>query len=388
VSSGAVSLADRRRRLEALLGVPATEGNQVWVLRNGDEIFPAMLEAIGSARRTVDLLTYVYWTGRPAEQFATALAERARAGLTVRVLIDAVGGFPMDRDLTQTMTDAGVRVEFFRRPWVRSPFTHNHRTHRKVLVVDGETGFTGGVGIAEQWEGDARTPDEWRDTHLRVRGPAVAGLQAAFVQNWAETTGEPEEPGRSYPALVQAGEDVVQVVRGTASVGWDDIETAWYALVSAAQQRVRLQTAYFAPDGYFAELLTAAARRGVDVQVLLPGPHIDKRVSRVASEAYEGDLLEAGVAVWRYQPTMLHTKVLVVDGDVAMVGSSNFNRRSLDHDEEVGVIVLGGQVPRVLERHFAADLSRSLPVRPADVAARPASHRLLEAALLPVRRFL
>jgi cardiolipin synthase len=180
-----------RRRLENLLGVPATEGNDVVVLRNGDRIFPAMLGAIASATSTVELLTYAYWTGWPAEACADALADRARAGVRVRVLIDAVGGARMDRALTDRMSTAGVDVRFLRPPWRRSPCAHNHRTHRKVLVVDGEVAFTGGVGIAQEWQGDARGPSEWRDTQILVRGPAVAGLLAAFVQNWSETAGDP-----------------------------------------------------------------------------------------------------------------------------------------------------------------------------------------------------
>jgi cardiolipin synthase len=377
-----------RQRMEALLGVSVVEGNRLQVLRNGVQIFPSMLEAIAGAERTVDLLTYVYWTGRPAEQVATALAERARAGVDVRVLVDAVGGYPMDRDLTELMTSSGVDVQVFRPPWLRSPFTHNHRTHRKVLVVDGTIGFTGGVGIAEQWEGDAESPQHWRDTHLRMQGPAVSGLQAAFVQNWTETTQRPETRRREYPTITPAGDESVQVVRGTATVGWDDIQTAWYGLLSAARRRIRLSTAYFAPDSFFVDLLLDAARRGVEVQVLLPGPYTDKRVSRVASETHEAELIEAGVQVWRYQPTMLHTKVLTVDGHVAMVGSSNFNRRSMDHDEEVGLIVYGGDVPRVLDEHLDDDLRHSLPVEAGHLQHRSALQSAAGWALLPVRRFL
>jgi cardiolipin synthase len=373
--------------MEALLGVSAVGGNRLRVLRNGDEIFPAMVEAIEAAAHSVDLLTYVYWTGRPAHDVAHALAQRARAGVAVRVLVDAVGGWPMDRELTTLMTDAGAQVHRFRRPWVRSPFTHNHRTHRKVLVVDGRIGFTGGVGIAAEWEGDARGPDEWRDTHLRLDGPAVAGLQAAFVQNWAETTGCPERPQRDYPPLPGVGDDVVQVVRGTATVGWDDMQTAWYGLITSAQRRLRLSTAYFAPDDFFVGLLVEAAERGVEVDVLLPGPYIDKRVSHVASQRYEPMLLSAGARVWRYQATMLHTKLMTVDGSLAMVGSSNFNRRSMEHDEEVSVIVHGGTVPAVLDEHFDDDLRRSLPVRPADLD-RSLSRTVADVALAPLRRFL
>jgi cardiolipin synthase len=381
-------LEGTRRRLESLLGVPATEGNDVRVLRNGARIFPAMLEAIGSASETVDLLTYVYWTGWPAQAFADALTDRARSGCRVRVLVDAVGGAQMDRALADRMRAAGAQVEFFRPPWIRSPFTHNHRTHRKVLVVDGAVAFTGGVGIAEEWQGDARSPQEWRDTQVRVEGPAVAGLRAAFVQNWAEGSGELDDAGDHYPVLPHVGEHVVQVVRGSATVGWDDIETAWYALLTSARRSITMQTAYFAPDEPFLRLLTDAVERGVHVRLLLPGPYLDKALSRVASERYFQPLLRAGVGLWRYQPTMLHTKVLTVDGSAAMVGSSNFNRRSLDHDEEVACIVLGGDAPATLLADFEDDLERSERVDLRSWRARPVRRKVAEQATRPLGRFL
>jgi cardiolipin synthase len=380
--------APLRRRLEALLGVPATEGNTVTVLRNGDEIFPAMLDAIRAAEHSIELLTYIYWTGWPAEAFADALAERARAGCHVRVLVDAVGAARMNPLLSRKMRQAGVEVERFRPPWLRSPFTHNHRTHRKVLVVDDRVGFTGGVGIASEWEGDARTPDEWRDTQVKVTGPAVAGLQAAFVQNWSETTGAPDTPEHVYPVLQQTGSDVVQVVRGTATLGWDDIQTAWFGLLSAAQRRLTLQTAYFAPDSTFESLITDAADRGVHVQLLLPGPHYDKAISRWGSERHYDTLLDHGVEVWRFQPTMLHTKIVTVDDTVAMIGSSNFNRRSLDHDEEVACIVVGGSVPHELAQHFEHDLERAEQVQPEQWATRAPRQRMLERAAVPLSRYL
>lgn len=377
-----------RRRLEALLGVPATEGNDVIVLRNGERIFPAMLDAISGASESVDLLTYIYWTGRPADAFADALAERARAGVRVRVLIDAVGGARMDSALTTQMRDAGAQVHFFRPPWLRSPFTHNHRTHRKVMVVDGLQAFTGGVGIAEEWDGDARGPDEWRDTQVQLRGPAVAGLQAAFVQNWSETTRNPDEPSAEYPVLTAEGSELVHVVRGTATIGWDDMQTAWYGLLTAARRRVTLQTAYFAPDEEFLGLVTHVRARGVSVDVLVPGPYYDKGVSRLASERHFSALLGAGVRVWRYQPTMLHTKVLTVDDEIAMIGSSNFNRRSLDHDEEVATILYGGTAVADLVSHFAADLDRAKEVTRKDWESRPIRRRLAEVATKPIERYL
>jgi cardiolipin synthase len=254
---GVLDVAQAQRRMEALLGTPAIEG----------------------AQRSVDLLTYVYWTGRPAQAVATAVAERARAGVAVRVLIDAIGGFPMEPELTALMTDAGAEVHLFRRPWVRSPFTHNHRTHRKILVVDGQMGLTGGVGIAQEWEGDARSPQEWRDTHLRLDGPAVVGLQAAFVQNWTETTAQPETGHRDYPPLRVSGDEVVQVVRGPATVGWDDTQTAWYGLITQARQRIRMATAYFAPDDFFVDLLVQAAGGPRAVA----DPHRRRRCARAAA---------------------------------------------------------------------------------------------------------
>ena len=381
-------IATTRRRLEALLGVPATEGNHVTALRNGVRIFPAMLEAIYSASESVDMLTYIYWSGRPADDFAAALSDRASAGVRVRVLVDAIGGARMDPALTTMMRDAGADVRFFRPPWLRSPFTHNHRTHRKVLVVDGSEAFTGGVGIAEEWAGDARNPDEWRDTQVRVRGPAVAGLSAAFVQNWSETAGSPDTPESRYPVLAEAGDDLVHVVRGTATIGWDDMQTAWYALITAATTSITLQTAYFAPDEPFLRLLIDARSRGVAVDVLVPGPHYDKAVSRLGSERHFGALLDAGVDVWRYQPTMLHTKVLTVDDEIAMIGSSNFNRRSLDHDEEVAIILYGGAAVDELVSHFADDRDRAEQVSARDWRRRSAGRRLAETIVVPLQRYL
>ena len=371
-----------------LLGIPATEGNSVGVLRNGDEIFPAMLESIRSAERTVDLLTYVYWHGWPADAFAEALAERARAGCRVRVLIDAVGGARMSPTLRYQMKSAGADVRLFRAPWLNSPLTHNHRTHRKVLVVDGVQAFTGGVGIAQEWQGDARDPSEWRDTQIHVRGPAVAGLYAAFVQNWSETGSSLEDPRDQYPVLTSDGHDVVQVVRGTATLGWDDIQTAWFALLTAAEERITLQTAYFAPDDTFLHLLRDAAERGVQVQVLLPGPHYDKSVSRLASERYYEPLLSAGAQVWRYQPTMLHTKVLTIDGSTAMIGSANANRRSMDHDEEVVCILIGGQGPDELVEDFERDLGRAELVDLPRWRDRGVRQRVGEQAVRTIERFL
>lgn len=355
----AAGLHRTRRVLEGLVGVPATEGNRVDVLRNGDEIFPAMLDAIRSATATVDLLTFVYWTGAIAVEFADACAERAADGVRVRVLLDAVGARLMDDALVERMTGAGVLVERFRPPTTWKVWEVTHRTHRKVLVCDERVAFTGGVGIAQEWCGDARNPDEWRDTHVRVQGPAVDGLRAAFASNWAET-GHPlcDERDR-FPDQPAAGDAVVQVIRGSAGAGWTDVATVFDALLRRAERSIHLTTAYFNPDERFAAILAEAARKGVDVHVLVPGPHADKRFVQLAGEAVYQPLLDAGVRISCYQPTMLHAKVLVVDGAVSAIGSANFNSRSLAIDDEADLVVLDVATAAVLERHFAEDLERS-----------------------------
>jgi cardiolipin synthase len=368
-----------RRALEGLLGVPATEGNAVDVLRNGDRIFPAMFEAIASATSTVDFLTFVYWQGSIGREMAALLAERASAGVRVRVILDALGAFSMDRSLVENMMAAGAQVEWFR-PVNKTRFWEaNHRSHRKVLICDEDVAFTGGIGIADEWRGDARGPGEWRDTHFRIRGPAVDGLRAAFVQNWAET-GRPllDEGVDRFPVQPVAGATVAQVVRGAAQTGWSDVATLVRSLLALAQERVRITTAYFVPDEATCAALAATAQRGVEVDVLIPGPHIDKRYMQLASQAQYDGLLAAGVRLWSYQVSMLHAKVITVDSVVASVGSANFTSRSLLLDDEVNVVVFDPDVVAILDDHFEADLAVSAPVDPQSWPDRSRAQRALE----------
>ena len=377
-----------RRTLECLTGIAFTEGNELTVLRNGDEIFPVMLRAIRATTRTVDFMTYVYWKGEIAKDFARDLREAAGRGVRVRVLIDAVGGLQIERGLVDAMQAAGVDVQWFRKPWLNSPFRQNHRCHRKVLVCDETVGFTGGVGIAEEWTGDARDENEWRDTHVRVVGPAVDGLSAGFSQNWAECGAELYDERDRFPEHAQPGTAVVQVVRGSASLGWDDLQSTFRVLLDSAEHRLRLTTAYFAPDRFFLERLCAAAGRGVRVDVLLPGPHADKRVCQLASEATYEQLGAGGVHVWTFQPAMMHAKILTVDGMAAVVGSSNFNRRSLDHDEEIVLVGLDRGLVATLDGHFDEDLTRSERIDPQRWRGRGPTQRVLETATAPIRRWL
>jgi cardiolipin synthase A/B len=374
--------ADRlRRALEGILGVPATEGNVVEVLRNGNEIFPAMLESIEGASHTVDLLTFVYWSGDIGERFAKALAGRAKAGVRVRVLLDAWGAHPIDKSLVAMMEEAGVKVSWFR-PLSRFKINQaNHRTHRKVLIVDEAVGFTGGVGIADEWNGDARNEHEWRDTHFRIRGPAVDGLRSAFLDNWLETDEVLFDTDVDrFPDQPQEGSTLVQSVRGASETGWSDITTLFLALLQLAQERIRITTAYFVPDTQLNERMCAAAERGVDVQILLPGPHIDKRFVQLAGESSYERLLDCGVKIWRFQPSMLHAKIMTVDGIVSNVGSANLNARSTELDEEINLVALDPDLVRTLDAQFDEDLERSEPIIAGEWEHRSLPRRLFERA--------
>jgi cardiolipin synthase len=377
-----------RRTLEGVIGVPATEGNRIEVLRNGDAIFPAMLDAIAAAEHTIDFLTFVYWTGEIGTEFARALAERAEAGIRVRVLLDAWGAHPMDRDLITKMEVAGVRVRWFR-PLRRLQLgSANHRTHRKVLIVDESVAFTGGVGIADEWKGDARDATEWRDTHFGIHGPAVDGLRAAFLDNWAETDPELFEEGTDrFPDQPKPGQSVVQCVRGASETGWSDVATLFRTLLQSARDCVRITTAYFVPDDEITRRLCDAADRGVHVQVLLPGPHADKRFVQLAGEANYPELLAHGVELWHFQPSMMHAKIMTVDGVVANIGSANLNARSTSCDEEINVVALDTELVRVLDGHFDGDLERSVRIDEFRWDGRSVTQRIGEQLVAPLRRW-
>ncbi|MFD5025401.1 phosphatidylserine/phosphatidylglycerophosphate/cardiolipin synthase family protein [Streptomyces sp. NPDC058373] len=377
-----------RRRLERLIGVAATEGNELTALRNGDEIFSAMLESIRAAEHTVDLMTFVYWKGEIARNFAAALCDRARAGVRVRLLLDGFGSRLIERHLLEEMDQAGVQVSWFRKPVFLSPFKQNHRCHRKVLVVDEKVAFTGGVGIAEEWCGDARNENEWRDTHVRLRGPAVDGVAAAFAQNWAECREDLFDERDRFTAQEASGGAVVQVVRGSASFGWQDMQTLLRVVLQSAEERVRIATAYFAPDAYFIDLLCATAARGVEVEILLPGPHTDKRVCQLAGQWHYDQLLGCGIRIHQYQPTMMHAKVITVDRVAALTGSTNINRRSLNHDEEVMLAVIDEEFTAVLDRHFDEDTAVSVEMHAGRYRRRSWLQRGREALVVPIRRFL
>jgi cardiolipin synthase A/B len=380
---------DFARLVEALTVAPLRQGNRVTLLRNGCEIFPAMLEAIRSAQQTVDFATYVYWTGSIAPEFAEALAERAEAGVEVNVLLDAVGAAKMERRLVELLQRAGAEVAWFRPPKWYTLHKLNNRTHRKILVVDGTVGFTGGVGIAEEWTGNGEDPGHWRDTHVRVEGPAARDLLGGFLDNWAEAT-QSILSGRDHLPDVRGFEDgiQVQVTRSTAEKGSTDAEHLFYAAIACARERIWVTTSYFAPRRAFLEALCAASARGVDVRVVTNGPHIDKEVVRQAGRHIYERMLACGVRIFEYQRTMLHAKVLIVDANWATVGSVNFDNRSFALNDELNLSVRDRAVVVELERHFLADVDDAVELDLAAWRARPAVVRAGELASAAVRREL
>ncbi len=347
----------RRRYLETILGVNFSADNRVEVLRNGVEIFPAMLEAIRGARISIEMLTYVYWSGTIAEKFAEALSERAISGVNVRVLLDAVGAAKMPVTLIERMRDAGVDVEWFRPITRWKVWNVDNRTHRKTLVCDNHVGFTGGVGIAEEWEGDARNPNEWRETHLRLEGSCVSGLTGAFWDDWFQMRGYSELPEVRLTQMDgKAGDSQVQIVASNALREGSENGALLAGLMRLAQKRLFITTAYFVPNDLYIKLLIGKVQAGVDVKIIVPGRYTDQRFDQLAGEDIFQELLDGGVEIYRYQKTMMHAKVILVDDDLAMVGSTNFNNRSISKDDEVSAVVSDVSVVKQLDSHFKEDL--------------------------------
>jgi cardiolipin synthase len=315
----------------ALPGPTMTAGNRIALLENGDAIFPAMLAAISSAEKTVNFEAYIFWSGEVGTRFRDAFIERAAHGVAVRILLDAVGssGRHLKASDVELLRRAGCRVEFFHstKPW--TVWVVNHRNHRRVLVVDGTVGFTGGVGFADQWEGNADSREHWRDTQVRLEGPAVRGLQRAFQENWSEVTGEPLVGDEFFPSLAQAGASSVAVVPSSSLAAMSGAERVYAISLAAAAKDIWIANSYFLPDDTTAGLLIAAAKRGADVRVIVPSDdQNDVPATKAGGRSSFGPLLVGGVKIFEYQPTMFHLKTMVVDGIFSTVGSANLDDRS------------------------------------------------------------
>ncbi|HEY4555136.1 MAG TPA: phospholipase D-like domain-containing protein [Lysobacter sp.] len=373
------------REMSVLLGPGILDGNRVRLLRNGDEIFPAMLEAIGQARRTITFETYIYWSGEIGARFANALAERARAGVAVTMTVDWAGSLKMDDELLELMKDAGVRVRRYRPLHWYSLSRLNNRTHRKLLVIDGVVGFTGGVGIADQWQGHAQDPDHWRDVHFRVEGPVVAQLQAAFLDNWIKTTGEVLTGEEYFPRLEPIGRSSAHLFIASPAGGSESMHLMYLMTIAAAVHSIDLAASYFVPDKLITRALIAAKERGARVRVLVPGPHIDSVTVHFASKASWGPLLEAGIEVYEYEPTMLHVKMLVVDGEMVSVGSTNFDIRSFRLNDEASLNVYDREFAAEMTRMYEADLAHAHRYGLERWQRRPLRVRFAEKLIVPIR---
>ena len=357
--------------LGALLGPPFTVGNQVSALVNGDEIFPPMLKAIHAAEKTITFETYIYWSGNIGQKFAEALSERARHGVKVHVLLDWLGSVKMEDDLLSQMTAAGVQIRRFHAPHWTHLARFNNRTHRKLLIVDGRIGFTGGVGIAPQWEGHAQSPDHWRDTHFKVQGPVVAQMQAVFIDNWIKVSGEVLHGPAYFPELAPVGASQAQMFSSSPSGGSENMQLMYLLSITAASRSIDLSAAYFVPDELTIEALLSALKRGVKLRIIVPGEHIDSDTVRSASRAQWGPLLATGATIAEYAPTMYHCKVMIVDRILVSVGSTNFDNRSFSLNDEATLNVIDAGFATRQTALFEADLLQARPVSYAAWKQRP-----------------
>ena len=345
--------------MHALTGAPLATGNKVEVLRNGVQFFPSMIAAIRGARKTINLEFYIYWDGEVGRMFAEALAERARAGVHVKIILDAVGSMTMSGSLIEFMRRNGIDAEWYHPLRWYTVSRYNHRTHRKLLIIDGHIGFSGGAGIADDWLGDADSKEHWRDTMVRVEGPVVTQMQSAFMDNWIKSRGELLTGLDYFPTIEPAGSHITQVIKSSPSEGSSTVKLLYIISVVSATKSIFISNAYFLPDRDTLRALEGAVRRGVDVRVIVPGEFTDVPFVRQASRWHYDVLLRRGIRMFEYQPTMMHAKTMVVDGLWTTIGSSNFDDRSFRLNDEVNVNVYDAGIAAQMEAMFYDDLEQS-----------------------------
>jgi cardiolipin synthase len=366
------------RAMGVLLGPSLVDGNKTETLLNGDRIFPSMLEAIGSARKTITFETYIYWSGSVGKQFADALSERSRNGVKVHILVDWAGSQKMDQSMLDAMRQAGVEIEKYHPLHWYTIDRLNNRTHRKLLVVDGRIGFTGGVGVADNWSGNAQDPEHWRDTHYRVEGPVVAQMQAAFMDNWTKVKGKVLHGEDYFPAVPPAGPHLGQLFKSSVDGGAESTALMYLLSITAAAKSIDLAMAYFVPDDIAMEALQAALKRGVKIRIIVPGPITDAKPVRRASRALWGPLLQLGAEIHEYQPTMYHCKVLVVDRLWTSVGSTNFDPRSFRLNDEANLNIHDHEFALRQVLDFENDLKHARRVTYEEWTARPWTEKAWE----------
>ena len=374
-----------RRAIGSLLGPPLVGGNRAQELINGDQIFSAMLTAIQGAKQTITFETYIYWSGHIGNQFAAALSERARAGVKVHVLLDWLGSAKIDESMLDGMRAAGVEIRKFHKPNWYNLTRLNNRTHRKLLVVDGMTGFTGGVGIAPKWTGNGQDADHWRDSHFKIEGPVVAQMQAVFMENWLKVTGEVMHGEDYFPAIQPAGTSDAQVFSSSPSGGSESMQLMYQLSITAAKTSIDLSSAYFVPDDMTIKVLGDALERGVKIRIITPGEIIDTDTVRAASRGTWGQLLKAGAEIFEYQPSMYHCKVMIVDNLLVSVGSTNFDNRSFRLNDEANLNVYDIDFAKRQTAIFEKDLKHARQVTFPAWANRPLKEKLMERLALLLR---
>jgi cardiolipin synthase len=374
--------------VQAYTGAPVVGGNRIDLLLNGDQILPAKLAAVRAARTSITYAEYFYAEGQVAADMAAALAERCRAGVQVHVLLDGVGTLSMEREHRAMLERARCHVATFRPLGPLSARRTNYRNHRRVLVIDGRLGITGGSGVSWKWTGNGRQPEHWRDTDVRIEGPVVEQLQAAFADNWLEATGEMLTGPLYFPGTPPtSGGMRAHAVRSAWFDGGQTMSSLFLLAISGARRSIHVTNPYFIPDDALADAFLAAARRGVKVVVLVPGV-IDHALVREAGRANFGTLLQAGIEIHEYQPALLHSKTMVVDGMWATVGSTNLDHRSFALNDELNVAVYDAGFAARLERAFADDLEVSKRVTYESWRARGLAARFFELVVIPIRDLL
>jgi cardiolipin synthase len=352
-------------------------GNRVHILTNGAEFYPAMLEAIRGATRSVNMELYIFQPGTVADQFIAALSDRARHGVNVTIVVDALGSFSLRGRPVRRLKKAGCRIESYQRVRWYSLARLNNRTHRELLIVDGRVAFAGGAGIADWWAVPGHHKRPWRDTMARIEGPVVAALQGVAAENWLECCGEILTGPEYFPHLDQPGKTTAFVVKSSPSDRATASRVTFHLLVEGADQDVRISTPYFLPDRALRRALIEVASRGVEVSIVLPGPTTDQRWVRYASRRMWGRLLEAGIRIYEYQGTMMHTKALIVDGVWAVLGTTNMDNRSFEHNDEVNLAMCDPELAARLLRDYRQDIEDSDAITLKQWQARPMWEKIL-----------
>ena len=379
--------------IEALTDAPIVGGNKLEILQNGDGTFPVMLRDIQNAKSTITFAQYLVKGGVLAAEFARSFAERCQAGIKVYILFDSQGSSDAPDDLAATMRKPGCELEYFRRiqaPQVVLPWKlleYNYRNHRRILVVDGRIGFTGGYALTDDWLGDGVTPDHWRDTNVRIEGPAVRYLQAAFTDSWLETTGDLLGGEGIFPRLESHGRTALQLVKSSPVGGSFQNYILYLLAIAWAKKSILITNPYFIPDDHMIAALLKATARGVRVVVLVPATS-DFKITYRASRRHYGEMLLGGIEIFEYAPALLHSKTMVVDDVWATVGSTNFDNRSFALNEELNVGVYDRDVAQKMAQIFAADLKRSRKVTYEQWQARPLKEKFFELFAFPVEEQL